>query len=57
MLVKGGMLIFFSLLFIFLQNFTKGETIAFMSHAKPSSVIRYSTVQVSEHDHIELNSE
>lgn len=28
-----------------------------MSHAAPSKVIRYSTVQVSENDHIELNSE
>jgi hypothetical protein len=41
----------------FTQDFAKGETIALMSHASPSKAIRYSTVQVSEHDHIELNSE
>ena len=40
-----------------LQDFAKGETIAVMSHATPSQTIRYSTVQVSENDHIELNSE
>jgi len=40
-----------------LQDFAKGETIAFMNHASASNAIRYSTVQVSENDHIELNSE
>ncbi|UZJ53945.1 hypothetical protein CBS101457_003265 [Exobasidium rhododendri] len=40
-----------------LREFAKGETIAFMNHATPSNAIRYSTVQVSENDHIELNSD
>ena len=40
-----------------LQDYQKGETIAMMSHASPSKSIRYSTVQVTENDHIELNSD
>lgn len=40
-----------------LRDFAKGTTIATMSHASPSKAIRYSTVQVSEKDHIELNSD
>lgn len=40
-----------------IQSFPKGSIIAMMSHATPSKTIRYSTVQVSETEHIELNSE
>lgn len=39
------------------QDYAEGETIAMMSHASPSKAIRYSTVQVTEADHIELNSD
>ncbi|PWN94018.1 hypothetical protein FA10DRAFT_264613 [Acaromyces ingoldii] len=40
-----------------LKSFPKGSVIAMMSHATPSKTIRYSTVQVSETEHIELNSD
>lgn len=39
------------------QRFPKDSLIATMSHASPSNVVRYSTVQVGENSHIELNSE
>jgi len=40
-----------------MQSFKKDEVIAAMTAATPSSQIRYSTVQVGEQSHIELNSE
>ncbi|CEH13522.1 galactose-proton symport [Ceraceosorus bombacis] len=40
-----------------MKNYKKGETIADMSAATPSGSVRYSTVQVTEKDHIELNSD
>ncbi|KDN39018.1 hypothetical protein K437DRAFT_259220 [Tilletiaria anomala UBC 951] len=40
-----------------LRDFAKGETIASMDAARESKLIRYSTVQVAEDRHVELNSD
>lgn len=39
------------------RSFAQGETLAMMDRAEYSSEKRYSTVQVSKTQHIELNSE
>ena len=39
------------------RDFARGETIASMESARETDQIRYSTVQVGEKRHIELNSE